>query len=483
MLIETSGEIFSGIYSRKNEAGIMDTRRRELLMKFSTNVFKDEYYVFYDIVRSSIKNKVEYIDERYINLYLNMHKGNYVANRNIDLNKFSGVADSYGEFATSCIELYKEFENSDVISDSTFHNVLESYRIEYINEQSIIIMQDAAAIMTDGFNYGRRVLSGFEDMQNYIKRSLSNLENISNNTNHIGIFTYGVDEPEEIDTKLDTICKFGIEPLDKATGGITEGDMISVLGVAKGGKSRFMTYIIHQCIVNGISCVVWSIENGIKGWQSLVRARHFDYTYNSSADNEKHSFINDNEIRKGEIKGEKASKEIASWTDLRANKSYGRLTVIDEPFDIDTYIETLDAAVKKGNAKVVAVDYLQLIGDATGKRNQQERIAEAYQKTLRYLKANKIAGIFPAQIKQTSVSGLTALNSDELASVETRDIAGASYEVVKTPDINIALVGSVEDIKMGHLKLVSMPSRNSAPFSPVDLSVDLGGSRFVVMKK
>ena len=101
----------------------------------------------------------------------------------------------------------------------------------------------------------------------------------------------------------------------------------------------------------------------------------------------------------------------------------------------------------------------------------------------RYLKANKIAGLFPAQIKQTSVSGLTSLSADELASVETRDIAGASYEVVKTPDINIALVGSVEDIKMGHLKLVSMPSRNSAPFSPVDLSVDFGASNFVVMKK
>ena len=73
--------------------------------------------------------------------------------------------------------------------------------------------------------------------------------------------------------------------------------------------------------------------------------------------------------------------------------------------------------------------------------------------------------------------------SDELATVETRDIAGASYEVVKTPDINIALVGSVEDINMGHLKLVSMPSRNSAPFAPVDLSVDFGACNYVVLKK
>lgn len=482
MLVGTSGKIFSGIYSKRNESGVLNRRRQDMLMTFSTNVFKDEFYVFYNILKNS--PKVTYLSERFLMLYMNTHKGTFVSNRNIDLNRFSGVADSYGEFATSCIEMYKEFESSEEISDDDFELALEQYRLEYVNEQSIILMQDAAAIMTDGLTYNRRVLNGFDDMQKYMKRGLSTLENLNSGANHIGIFTYGVDEPDDSDEKLGTICKFGIEPLDEATGGgITEGDMISILGVAKGGKSRFMTYIIHQCLIHGINCVVWSIENGIKGWQALLRARHFDYTYNSGTDNENHAFINDNEIRKGTISGNKASKELAAWTELRTNKSFGRLTVIDEPFDIDTYIETLDAAVKKGSAQVVAVDYLQLIGDATGKRNQQERIAEAYQKTLRYLKANKIAGLFPAQIKQTSVSGLTSLSADELASVETRDIAGASYEVVKTPDINIALVGSVEDIKMGHLKLVSMPSRNSAPFSPVDLNVDFGASNFVVMKK
>lgn len=482
MLIETSGKIFSGIYSKKNEVGVLEQRMMELLSKFNTNVFKDEYYVFYELVSHTIKNDVSSMGEKYIMLYMNTHRGLFLSNRNVDLNKFSGVADNYGEFVTSCVALYKEFEDSDVTTNEAFHRLLDEYRMEYINEQSIILMQDSAAIMTDGFNYGRRVLQGFNDMQMYMKRGMSTLENLNSGANHIGIFTYGVDEPEELNEELDTICKFGIKPLDDATGGITEGDMISVLGVAKGGKSRFMTYVIHSCLVNGVSCVVWSIENGIKGWQSLIRARHFDYLYNKG-DNESHAFINDNEIRKGTIDGVKKDKESSSWIDLRTNKSYGRITVIDEPFDIDTYIETLDTAVKKSGAKVVAVDYLQLIGDATGKRNQQERIAEAYQKTLRYLKANKIAGIFPAQIKQTSVSGLTALNSEELASIETRDIAGASYEVVKTPDINIALVGSVEDIRMGHLKLVSMPSRNSAPFSPVDLSVDFGASNFVVMQK
>ena len=482
MLIETSGQIFSGIYSNKNDVDVLVMRMRELLSKFNTNVFKDEYYVFYAIVLHSIKNDVKSIDERFILVYMSTHKGLFINNKNVDLNKFSGVADSYNEFVNSCVSLYKEFEESDIISDDKFRNALDTYRMEYLSEQSIILMQDSVAILTDGFNYGHRKLQGFNDMQVYLKRGISALENLSNGANHIGMFTYGVDEPEDLEEDLGTICKFGIKPLDDATGGITEGDMISVLGVAKGGKSRFMTYIIHSCIVNKVNCVVWSIENGIKGWQSLIRARHFDYLYNKG-DNETHAFINDNEIRKGTIDGVKKSKELASWVDLRTNKSYGSITVIDEPFDIETYIETLDTAVKKSGAKVVAVDYLQLIGDATGKRNQQERIAEAYQKTLRYLKANKIAGIFPAQIKQTSVSGLTALNSEELASIETRDIAGASYEVVKTPDINIALVGSVEDIRMGHLKLVSMPSRNSAPFNPVDLSVDFGASNFVVMQK
>ena len=481
MFVEMSGKIFAGIYSSKNEKGVLNRRRQDLITNFAENIFKDEYFVLYSILKKFPKLSI--IDEKFLMLYLNSNKASFLKERSIDLGKYAGVADSYNEFCITCVNTYKSCVNSEVVSDEEFILAIEQYRIEYINEQSIILMQDSAAIMTDGMPYGRRTLNGFQDMQTYMKRGLQALENLDNGSSHIGIITYGDNEPEDMSNDLKTICEFGIEPLDKATGGMTEGDMISILGVAKGGKSRFMTYLVHRALMQGVNVVVWSVENGVKGWEALLRARHFDYKYNSTNDVTSHCFISDNEIRKGTLTGVRKDKEAASWLDLRTNKEYGKLTVIDEPFDINSYIETLDTAVKQGSAKLVAVDYLQLIGDSNGSRNRNEVIAEAYQKSLRYLKANKLVGLFPAQVKQTSVSSLSTLNTQELGSVETRDIAGASYEVVKTPDINIALIGSVEDIKVGHLVLVSMPSRNSAPFDPTDLSVDFGACNYMVMNK
>lgn len=481
MFVELSGKIFSAIYSRQNEKGILNHRRQYLLSQYPENIFKDEYFVFYSILKKF--PKLSNIDDSFLALYLNTNKSTFLKERNIDIGKFSGVADAYSEFCTTCINTYNECSNNGVVPDEEFTLAVEQYKLEYINEQSIILMQDCATIMTEGMPYGRRTLSGFQEMQQYMKIGLSKLENLNKGAGHIGIFTYGVNEPEDISEDLKTLCNFGIEPLDKATGGMTEGDMISILGVAKGGKSRFMTYLVHQAMMQGVNVVVWSVENGIKGWEALIRARHFDYLYNSTNDITSHCFISDNEIRKGTLTGERKDKEAASYTDLMYNKEYGKLTVIDEPFDLSNYIEKLDTAVKENGAKLVAVDYLQLIGESVGVRNHNEVVAEAYQKSLRYLKANKLVGLFPAQIKQTSVSSLSGLNAQELATVETRDIAGASYEVVKTPDINIALVGSVEDIKAGHLVLVSMPSRNSAPFDPTDLSVDFGACNYMVMNK
>lgn len=481
MFVELGLKIFSGIYSQANEKGVLNRRRQDLISNFADNIFKDEFFVLYSILKRF--PKLSRIDESFLMLYLNTKSADFQRERNIDISRFSASGDAYGEFCSSCLGVFKQCVNSVVISDEEFVLALEQYRIEYINEESIILSQDAVAIMSDGLKYGRRTLSGFGDMQTYVKRGLARLENLDSGAAHVGIITYGENDTEEMEQDLKTICPFGVPSLDEATGGITEGDMISILGIAKGGKSRFMTYLVHNALINGINCVVWSVENGVKGWEALLRARHFDYLYNSSNDTMAHCFISDNEIRKGTLSGERKDREAASWLELRTNKDYGKLTVIDEPFEIGTYIETLDNAVKQGSAQLVAVDYLQLIGDSTGLRSQQERVAEAYQKTLRYLKANKIAGVFPAQIKQASVSSLASLTSAELAAAETRDIAGASYEVVKTPDINIALVGSIEDIKMGHLKLVSMPSRNSAPFDPVDLSVDFGASTFIEMNK
>ena len=44
-LKELSNCIFQGVYSKYNEQGVLNRRRREIITLFSDNVFRDEYYV------------------------------------------------------------------------------------------------------------------------------------------------------------------------------------------------------------------------------------------------------------------------------------------------------------------------------------------------------------------------------------------------------------------------------------------------------
>ena len=127
--------------------------------------------------------------------------------------------------------------------------------------------------------------------------------------------------------------------------------------------------------------------------------------------------------------------------------------------------------------KLICVDYLQLV-QGSGNASKQERVAEAYQKMLQYLKANKIAGIFPGQLKQSATGSLSKMDAADFVNTELRDAAGESYEVIKTPDVNLALYANVEELKQGRMRILSIPSRNHKQFDPIELNCQLGSCTF-----
>lgn len=475
---ELSKTIFTAIFQQGVDVA---RRKQEVLSHFTSNIFADEYYVFYTLVKKY--PRLNKLDDDFLILYMSMHEKEFTKARGINFSRFTGGqnASQYEEFASSCLALFRECLNGNV-SDDDFYLALEKFKMEYINTASINLLQEGAVIVSDGLKRGGKVLNGFEDMQKYVKIGFSNIDSIINESKQKGIITYGVNDTDDIDEPLKVICNYGVPSLDEALGGITQGEMISILGISKAGKSRFMTYVIHNALMHGVNVVVWSIENGLKGWEGLIRARHFNYLYNKTDGSEgTRRFITDKMITNGKLSGELATREAASWLDLKSNTSYGKLTTIDAPFDLDNLIETLDSAVKQGGAQLVAVDYLQLIGSGTSgyRKSKAERIGDAYQKMLRYLHANRIAGLFPAQFKQSSISGLSSSSTAELANMETRDSGGESYEIIKTPDVNIGLVGSIEEIRQGHVTMISIPSRTSAPFDPIPLTVDFGSCTYV----
>ena len=469
--------IFSALF--KQDQGVF-RRKQEFLTSFNdAEIFRNEYFVFYQLIRNFPKVVP---DEHFIRLYLQTNRAILQRSKFVDLASFRvGENDPYVEFVNSCLSLYRDCAKREV-SDIEFYRSMEMYKMEYISRNSIQILEEAAIILSEGATIGRQSLSGYNDMRKYLKQRFLKLDNMVNKSERKGLITYNYtdeEEEEENSGRLVQVSTFGIDKLDQATGGIYEGDMVSILAPAKGCKSRFSTYILHNAIVNhGTPVVMWSVENGYKGWEALLRARHFNWFYNRGiTDTSQKRFIDADMIRKGILQGELAEMELASWTDLKYNTNYGRFVNIDEDLNLDNFLDVLESAINEVGAKLVCIDYLQLIQGGYGMQ-KNERIATAYIQLLQFLKRKKVGGIFPAQIKQTVIDEILRTPEEELVSLELRDAASESYEVVKTPDVNIMLFGTQESISQGDMKILSVASRNIAPFKPIQLFVDAGSCTF-----
>lgn len=473
--------IFSGVFSASED---VDTRKQTLLSSMNIpSVFSNEYYIFFGILKEFPRIQ---LSKEFLQLYLQTNRAKIQHDSSVELAKYQlSDNDPYTEFIASCLALYDECTNTPVSSDAYYRN-LEMYRMQYIVAESITILEESTIILAEGIARNKKQYSGYEDMRSYLKAKFQKLDNMLEKKERKGIITYGVNDEEESESgQINIITSYGVTTLDDKVGGIYEGDMVSLLAPSKGGKSRFTTYVLHNAVVNhGTPIVMWSIENGYKGWENLIRARHFNWFYNhTQTDVNQKVIINDDMIRKGKMSDAMKELELASWTDLKHNKSYGTISNIDEDFDADTFLSVIDEAVNSTGAKLICIDYLQLVSGSGNNTSQHEVIANVYKKLLQYIKAKKIGGIFPAQVKQSVIGDLARKEPSEMANIDLRDAAGGSYEVIKTPDVNLMLYGTVEDIRDGSVLLIPMPSRNSPPMDPIPLYCDMGSSSFADISK
>lgn len=458
-------------------------RRTKLISSFTDDsMFTNEFYVLFDIIRAF---PTILPNEAFVDMFMRTNRAKYSTSQQIDLNAYRlGDTDPYAEFAQSVIAILKECLATDV-DEADYHMAIEMHKMVYLHEHSLTILEKSATVLSEGLQSGSKGIGGYEEMRRTLNKEFSRLDNISAKKNRKGLILYGADDEEETNSgKMHLVTRFNVEQLDKNIGGIYQGDMVSILAPAKGCKTRFVTMVLHTAIVSGTPVAMFPVENGAKGFEALLRARHFEWMYNRHVtDPTKLMFLDSDMIRKGELTGKLADLELASWTDLKTNSNYGKFTVIDEDFHLETFLSHFKLAIDTIGAQLICADYLQLMGSLNPNMAKHDRISQAYIQTLQFLKSEKVGGIFPGQLKQSAVGEIGKAEDDDLSNMELRDAAGESYEVIKTPDVNIALYGTVESIRRGNMKIISIPSRNVAPYEPIDLHVNAGTCTFASVEK
>lgn len=472
-LAKFSDNIMASVLGNTIEA---KTNRQYLFGQLSPDNFRDENHIIYRVLYN-FKEQGITPNSEFLELYLLRNKKIILdATEYIDINAYSDIhEDSSVGYTAGVIQKFTKLETMEALNFDDFRLVIEEYKEEYKSLKFVEVCNQARLIASEGIQRGRKTLQGFDDGAGYFKDNLAKLEAVSDKTagdgfidaSTVGLIDDADDEPVKV-------ADFGdIDELNKHFGGIYTPNFYSISAPTKGGKTKFCTALIHNAVVKyGTNVAVWAHEGGYKAWLAQIRATHFEYYYNRNVSvEERIPGVNQDTILYKKWKDARIKElEEVSRQDLFSNPQYGNIQMIDRPFNVETFIDELETAIQLNGAQLVLIDYLQLIGS---ERNisKNERIGEAYQKLLAYIKKRNVAVLIPAQFKQEFMDLLS--KSNDLSTIEARTGGGESAEITRTPDVNIALYASAEDLIHKRMTLLPIPSRMASPFMPFSIYADL----------
>ena len=471
------------------EKGINTYAIQRLLAIAKPALFRDENYVIYSVLysyRSKLKRFT--LDEEFLRLFLNRNRGMLNKSKQyIDINAYGEIDGSVElGYIGGVVKHFTRLCGMEELTVDQFEQNIEKYLIEFKAIEADKIYTTARIILTDGMKFGRKYYFGFEDSLSYTKTKMAELEGLIETNQGTGFVTMNevLREEKAEEKKPIKVGDFGrIEALNDVYGGIYTSMFYQVLAPPKAGKTKFCARICHTAMVKyGINVTVWAQEGGMNAWTDQMRAIHFDYTYNTGKDiTEKKYGVTQEAITHDNFpNAELKELELSSKQDLESNLNYGTVHYIDRPFVVETFLDDLDTSVKENNSKLVIVDYLQLIGSATG-MNERERVAQAYRDALVYCKNNNIAFLSPGQFKQEVINDL--LSKNDTSGSDMRTAGGSSSEVFRTPDVIITLWASTQDLANNTMKILSTPARMSKTFPEIECVTDLGTCQFISVKK
>lgn len=457
--------------------------RQYLFGQVSPKVFKDENYIIFNVFYS-FKDKGITPDEPFMKMYLTRNmKVIQDSYEFCDLTAFKDLDENpLIAYISAVVKQFVRLLQLEPIEYDEFKLTVEKYKQEFSAYEINKAYSQAKLILYDGIQIGKRLYQGYADSVAYTKKKIADIEAVLDHTTGAGFINSRVAgiEDDDADIKPVKIGDFGlINELNKELGGYYTSLFYNIIAPTKGGKSKFTTRAIHNIMVeHGYNVSVWAHEGGYKAWWAQLRAIHFEYLYIRNADPTKRvAPLSQKEILYGNYPSEEIKAlEEQSRLDLFTNPNYGVAYMIDRPFKVETFIDEVETSVQLNNSKAVLIDYLQLIGWDGKSVSKPQAVGRAYQDLLAYAKKRNVMVISPSQFTQDFMTEMA--KSKEGQQHEIRAAGGESSEIIRTPDINIALYATVEDLIRKKMTIMSIPSRLAEPFPDIEIYADLCTSLF-----
>lgn len=474
----TPEEKLSELSNSLIQGALLNGEARHLLFsQMNTKVFRDENYIIYSVMYN-LKDRGIVPDYDFMKMYL-MRSMKFIkeSSGQIDINAYSDLDENpLMGYVIGVLKHFTRISQPKDVDLQDYKLSVEKYKVEFSNFEMSKALSQARIMLYDGVQIGNKLFQGYDDAISYVKKKNADIEALLDKTKGEGFIDSRVSAIEDdASIKPTKIGDFGlIKELNEYLGGYFTSVFYNIMAPTKGGKSKFTARAIHNIMVeHGNNVSVWAHEGGYKAFWAQMRAIHYEYLYIRNADeNTRIAPLSQKDILFGNYPSEEIkAAEQASRLDLFTNPNYGVLSMIDRPFYVETFIDEIETSVQMNDSKMVLIDYLQLISSQNKNKSKSESIGKAYQDLLAYAKKRNVAVMSPSQFKQEFIKEMA--KSGEVKNPEIRTAGGESSEIVRTPDVNIALYASTEDLIRKEMTIMSIPSRLAEPFPNISIYADL----------
>lgn len=455
------------------------------LHKFTVNVFFNEYYFIYQVFKESsvrIFTK-EQISSLIAQNQKDLLSSPYINTSNTSLTSNGGVlsdSERIEAFTENMWDLIDDLTKT-VVSYDEFESSCNQYLIAYRNEymkQTALAM--AMIMQPDGYieklkRSRTKTWQGENDCSEYYtyrKAHLSELDEDKRVSSLEINEDYATKENNKDvggDGDGEALLDYGIKEIDGIAQVMRRSHLVNIMGITKGGKTTFATYLTERALRKGLNVAVWSLEGSIKERQAIIESL---CAYNLESDKRR---VPRNEIIGRAYSSKENRQAIANARTIIASPKYGKLTYITGTAYVEDFESVLlDHYTRENKFDVLIFDSPILMLSRYG-AGKVERISEGIVK-LKNLISTKLncLCIMTAQIKQEHIDKLRAKPN------ETIDITagGESAEVIRTPDEVIGLFSSKLERSNGQMKLSNVASRHHETFSDFYVGCDLAIGNF-----
>lgn len=284
------------------------------------------------------------------------------------------------------LEMYDYLTEYEV-GDAEFHWSVEQLRELIAEKHTGEAVAEAMEILKTGKEIKPgTVLQGHVDARDRLMESLSGIDkDLNQSDSPEGLIQD--DQIEILEEYAERKAKratgevqgigFGIEQLDKVTGGMQKGELVIVAAASSNGKSSVVTQSAHYASVEqGANVVFFATETGRNQIRRKLIARHskqdmFGYPEGLNMRNIKEGTLTERE--------EQVLKDVVR--DLTTNPNYGRIHIAQVPrgATIATLEHKINRVSRNFGVDVVYMDYLALLEGT----NKQAEERTKYVNTLR----------------------------------------------------------------------------------------------------